>query len=210
MRYESIREFITALGSKNGTPGGGASTALVALNANALVKMVANLTLNKKKYAHVQTEIKAILSTTTHLESMLMEMIDNDMSVFDELMDVYRLKPESDEEREKKEKLLEEKAKACVDVPFNIALASSDILRVSRTLAEKGNRNVLSDVFCAAQFAMSAFEASRCNMRVNYPLIKDEVFKEGREEALNKREEAINAYFSYVKEVSEKEIYGNV
>ena len=56
-----VSQFLTELASSAPAPGGGSVAALSGALGAALVSMVCNLTVGKKKYADVQEEIKAIL-----------------------------------------------------------------------------------------------------------------------------------------------------
>lgn len=51
--------FISELATKAPTPGGGGASAYCGALASALASMVGNLTVGKKKYASVETEVGA-------------------------------------------------------------------------------------------------------------------------------------------------------
>ena len=52
-----ISEFLTALASKDATPGGGGASALTAALGAALGGMVGNLTVGKEKYKSVEADM---------------------------------------------------------------------------------------------------------------------------------------------------------
>jgi len=58
---KTLVDFLDALASSAPAPGGGSVAALAGALGAALVSMVCNLTLGKKKYADVQDEIGALV-----------------------------------------------------------------------------------------------------------------------------------------------------
>ena len=57
-----IEPFLAALASSSATPGGGSAAAIIGAMGAALVSMVCNLTIGKKKYAEVEGEMKDVLA----------------------------------------------------------------------------------------------------------------------------------------------------
>src|SRR5690606_22134267 len=63
----AIEPFLDALASSAATPGGGRAAAIMGGMGAALVSMVCNLTIGKKKYAEVEEEMKEVLAKTEDL-----------------------------------------------------------------------------------------------------------------------------------------------
>ncbi len=59
---DTIETFLTELASAAPTPGGGGAAAISGAMGAALVSMVCNLTIGKKKYAEVEAELKDVLA----------------------------------------------------------------------------------------------------------------------------------------------------
>jgi methenyltetrahydrofolate cyclohydrolase len=57
-----IEPFLEALASHSATPGGGSAAAIIGAMGAALVSMVCNLTIGKKKYVEVEGEMKDVLA----------------------------------------------------------------------------------------------------------------------------------------------------
>ena len=57
-----IEQFLEALASQSATPGGGSAAAIIGAMGAALVSMVCNLTIGKKKYAEVEGDMKQVLA----------------------------------------------------------------------------------------------------------------------------------------------------
>ena len=64
---DSIETFLTELASAAPTPGGGGAAAISGAMGAALVSMVCNLTIGKKKYAEVEEELKDVLARSEGL-----------------------------------------------------------------------------------------------------------------------------------------------
>ncbi|MCA9449592.1 MAG: cyclodeaminase/cyclohydrolase family protein, partial [Candidatus Omnitrophica bacterium] len=97
--YEkTLNEFLAEACSSSPTPGGGSVSAVVGTHAAAMVCMVANLTIGKKKYAEVEDQAKSILSEAERTLELLKELTPKDMEAFERVMTAWRMKAESEEE----------------------------------------------------------------------------------------------------------------
>ena len=75
----AIEPFLDALASSKATPGGGSAAAIIGAMGAALVSMVCNLTIGKKKYANVEGEMKEVLHKAEALRHKLTGMIEDDV-----------------------------------------------------------------------------------------------------------------------------------
>ena len=87
-RYR-IDDFLTVLGSKDAVPGGGGASALVGALGAALGCMVGNLTVGKKKYADVETDIYLLMHEAENLQKELTKLIQKDADGFAPLSRAY-------------------------------------------------------------------------------------------------------------------------
>ena len=92
----AVEPFLDALASSGATPGGGSAAAIIGAMGAALVSMVCNLTIGKKKYADVEAEMKTVLGKAEALRHKLTGMIEDDVKAFDAVMGAYGLPKESD------------------------------------------------------------------------------------------------------------------
>ena len=65
----------------------------------ALVSMVCNLTIGKKKYADVEADMKGVLAKSEALRVKLTGMIEDDVRAFGTVMGAYGMPKETDEEK---------------------------------------------------------------------------------------------------------------
>src|SRR5688572_16114784 len=95
----SIEKFLDELASQNATPGGGSAAAIMGAKGAALVSMVCNLTIGKKKYADVEADMMAVLEKSESLRKQLTGMIEDDVSAFGTVMGAYGMPKETDAEK---------------------------------------------------------------------------------------------------------------
>ena len=177
---QSISQFLNELASASPTPGGGGAAALMGAQAAALVSMVCNLTIGKPKYAEVETQMRAILDQSETLRTQFMRMITDDMAVFKKVMAAYGLPKETDVEKFVRTEAIQEALKFATDVPLVCARVSAEIIQLSRTAAELGNLNVISDAGVATMAGFAALKSAALNVYVNTGAIKDQAFTESR------------------------------
>lgn len=88
----SLEVFIEDLASSRSTPGGGSVSALVGLNAVALILMVLRISEKKKAYQKYQKEIQESIQKAEQLKDRFKKKIDEDIRVFQKLLASYRQK----------------------------------------------------------------------------------------------------------------------
>ena len=95
----AIEPFLDQLASSAATPGGGSAAAIIGAMGAALVSMVCNLTIGKKKYAEVEGEMQDVLAKTEALRQKLTGMIQDDVKAFDAVMGAYGMPKETDADK---------------------------------------------------------------------------------------------------------------
>ncbi|MDD5035311.1 MAG: cyclodeaminase/cyclohydrolase family protein [Methylococcaceae bacterium] len=174
-----VQQFLDELASKAPTPGGGGAAALMGAMGAGLVSMVCNLTLGKKNYEAVETEMRAALEQAENLRARLTDMIQADKEVFDRVMSAYGLPKETDAQKQSRSEAIQAALKAATDVPLACAKCCAELIDLSRVVAEKGNKNVISDAGVAVLAGYGALKSAALNVYVNAGAIKDEAFVRG-------------------------------
>lgn len=173
----SCKDFVIKLASKEATPGGGGATALLAALASALTSMVCNFTVGKEKYADVEDVMTQILLDATKVQAEMLQLVDMDAKAFSELMAVYKMPKETQEEKVLRADNLEEKAKQAALVPMFIARAAIKVQIIAITALQKGNQDLSSDAILSGLFARTALRSAYYNVAINLQIIKDEAWK---------------------------------
>lgn len=185
MTDEPIQQFLDELAGKAPTPGGGSAAAIMGAMGAALVGMACNLTLGKKGYEGVQDEIRQVLEQAESLRAGLTDMVRADMEAFDRVMQAYGLPRDGDERKQARSAAIQEALKAATEVPMECARACAEVVRLSRSVAEKGNRNVVSDAGVAVEAAYAALRSAALNVYVNTNAIQDAEFVASRQAELS-------------------------
>jgi len=175
---KKVSNFLNELASNSPTPGGGSVVALAGALGAALISMVGNLTVGKKKYENVEEDIKKILSSSEKLRYELSQLIEEDVKVFNNFMSTYKMSKETEDEKKVRAEKIQESLIEAAKVPLKVAYKCLDILSLSKEVAEKGNINVVSDAGVAALMAEAALESAILNVKINLKMIKDEKTKE--------------------------------
>ncbi len=178
VKNNSIDVFLNELASKQATPGGGSTAALMGAQAAALVSMVCNLTIGKPKYAEVETEMQALLEASESLRKVLVGMIQEDVKVFDKLMQCYGLPKDSEDEKTYRSEQIQMVLKEATRVPLDCAKACIQVIDMSRLAAEKGSLGVVSDAGVAVMAGFAGFKSAALNVYINAASLKDRAFAE--------------------------------
>jgi glutamate formiminotransferase/formiminotetrahydrofolate cyclodeaminase len=162
------------LASNSPTPGGGSAAALAGALGAALISMVGNLTVGKKKYEDVEEDINKIISSSEKLRHELSQLIEEDVKVFNNFMATYKMPKETEDEKTIRAEKIQESLIKAAKVPLKTAYKCLDIMILSQEIAEKGNINVISDAGVAVLMAEAALESAILNVKINLRMIKDE------------------------------------
>jgi len=188
---KKVNNFLNELASSSPTPGGGSVAALAGALGAALLSMVGNLTLGKKKYQLVEEDFKGMVSSSEKLRFELSQLIDEDIKVFNEFMAIYKMPKVTENEKKIRSGKMQEALVLAAEVPLKVGFKCFEILVLSEEVAGKGNINVISDAGVAALMAEAALDSALLNVKINLKMIKDEKVKEkltsSMEELLLKR-----------------------
>jgi len=173
---KSVTTFLDELASSAPAPGGGSVAALSGALGAALISMVCNLTVGKKKYADVQEEIEALLAQSEALRKELVELLEADVQVYTEVSKAMKMPRTTEEEKAARTAAMQKALKAATDVPMRVAEACVKVMGLCRPTAEKGNVNAVSDAGVAVLMAEAGLRSAALNVLINLAWIKDEAF----------------------------------
>lgn len=166
MRNDTIDGFLHALADRVPAPGGGASAALHAAQAAALVAMVARYT-DGPKYAEHAELVHKIRDTADQLRGEALSLAEDDVAAFTAVTEAYRL-PKGDERlAAERTTAIEAATLGAARPPEALVQLVSRVLALAEDLLPIGNRNVISDVAAAAEAARAAATTARVNIEIN-------------------------------------------
>lgn len=171
---ETLDSFVERLASSSPAPGGGAASSLVAIVGSALTSMVAGLTMGKKGYEGSQKVMEHISRRSLELRDELRNLMKLDEDAFNRIVGAWKMPKATDEEKKAREKELQAATMEAIQVPWKIAVASQEILRLSATLVTYGNRNAITDAGCSLEFSLAALKGVIQNIKINLKSLKNE------------------------------------
>jgi formiminotetrahydrofolate cyclodeaminase len=180
-----IEQFLEALASQSATPGGGSAAAIIGAMGAALVSMVCNLTIGKKKYAEVESDMKDVLAKSETLRQKLIGMIGDDVKAFDAVMGAYGMPKDTDADKAKRDQAIQAALKQATDVPMACARAARQVIDTAATASNKGNLNVISDAGVGVLAGYAALRSAALNVFTNARMITDKTFAEAKLKELN-------------------------
>ena len=176
IRSQSLGTFLDELASGNATPGGGAGAAIAGAMGAALLSMVANLTIGKKKYADVEADMRRIRERTEAIRAEMTSLAELDAHVFDRVMAAYRLPKETEVQQSSRTAAIQDALMDATQVPLKMARQASELFEYAPELTEKGNVQAVSDVGVGLLLADAAMRGGLMNVEINLALLQDERF----------------------------------
>ena len=180
-----VTTFLDELASSAPAPGGGSAAALSGALGAALVSMVCNLTLGKKKYADVQEDIEALLEKSEALRKELTDLLEEDVKAYTAYSKAAKMPRQTEEQKAERATAMQAALKGATDVPLRIAEAAVKVMDLCMPAAEKGNVWAVSDAGVAVLMAEAALRGAALNVLINLGSLKDEEFAADRRAKLD-------------------------
>lgn len=166
MRTDTIETFLEQLAAKVPAPGGGATAALHAAQAAALVGMVAHYSDGARFAAHAQ-EIGDIADSAEQLRHEALGLAEDDAAAFTAVTRAYRLPKETGADAAERSAAIAGALVTAAQVPAAVIAVAERVLTLTERLGPISNRNVVSDVAAAAEAARAAATTARVNVEIN-------------------------------------------
>lgn len=169
-----IDTFLGELSSAQPVPGGGSVAALQTAMGAALLVMVANLTIGRKKYQAVESQVVDIKDRAAVLCTAAQRLVQEDIDAYQRVADVLSMPRETEEQKVQRSLRMQEALKAAVQPPLETMRVASQIAGLAEQLVEVGNVSAISDVGTAVLASRAGFHAARLNVDINLASIRDE------------------------------------
>ncbi|MGR4065916.1 MAG: cyclodeaminase/cyclohydrolase family protein [Vulcanimicrobiaceae bacterium] len=164
-----MEQYLTTLASDAPAPGGGSAATIVAAAGASLVAMVARICGANPRYAAQSALASDLVLSADRLRERLLAARERDESAFAAVVAAQAL-PKTDERRAG---LLETALAQAAREPLDGARLALDVLLLAERALEIPNRNLASDLGCAAEFGYAALNACAYNVRVNHRFMHD-------------------------------------
>lgn len=179
----SLYDYIIKAQDKSSVPGGGSVAALCGALAASLAAMVLNLSGAEdmaKEYDIFSKQLRA--------------NIDDDSTSFDGVLKAFRMPKTTEEEKKARRLAIEEGYKEAIEVP--ILTMQSSCLIVERLIKHEAyiGDEALSDLYLAADLALTAFNGAKDTAMINVEALKDDatraVYEDKIEDIIERMAEA--------------------
>jgi methenyltetrahydrofolate cyclohydrolase len=172
VRDQTIEAFLTGLAARTAAPGGGATAALHAAQAAALLAMVARYS-DGPKYAADASVIESVLAEADRLRESCTELIAADAAAFGVVAEAYRLPRETAELASARSAAITTALTGAAGPPAAVIAVGARLTELAEILLPIANRNVITDVAAAAEAIRAAVGTARINVEVNLGGITD-------------------------------------
>lgn len=180
--HPHLPTFLDDLASGEPTPGGGSAAALAGALGAALAAMVANLTVGRKRYVDVDTQMQAVLHEAEQLRGRLTRLVAEDAQAYEQVRAAYRLPRETAEELTSRNAAIQAAMQAASLTPLETMRACSAVLRLAEQAVSLGNVNAATDGAVGALLAQAGLRGAALNVRVNLGGIEDQAFTASAEQ----------------------------
>ena len=170
MRDETIASFLTRLAARTAAPGGGATGALHAAQAAALLAMVARYSDGPRHDAEVVGRVRA---AADGLAEEALELAEADAAAFQRVATAYQLPKDTEEEKAARSAAVAEALGGAARPPADLMAAAVRLAGLAEDLLPAANRNVISDIAAAAAAIGAAAVTAQVNIEANLSGIKD-------------------------------------
>jgi formiminotetrahydrofolate cyclodeaminase len=200
---QKITDFLEKTASGTPVPGGGSVSALSAALGAGLAEMVANLTIAKKGYEAVESEMKEIAETLQNLREKLVTEVDKDSNAYQEVLAAFKLPKNTEAEKEQRAAAIQDAMKNAARVPLGVAYDALQVMDLAEKAIRNGNRNAVSDGAVGTMMARTAVLGALFNVKINLASVKDKAFVEDMMREVNQLESRVHEreteILSYVK-----------
>ncbi len=175
---QKIADFLQETASGNPVPGGGSVSALSAALGAGLTEMVANLTVGKKGYEAVESEMKDIAASVQDLRNKLTTEVDRDSEAYKDVLAAFKLSKATEKEKEQRKLAIQDAMKNAARVPLGVAYDALQVMDLAEKVIRNGNRNAASDGAVGAMMARTAVLGALFNVKINLASVDDKPFVE--------------------------------
>jgi formiminotetrahydrofolate cyclodeaminase len=171
---ETLDAYLQNLGSAEPVPGGGSASAIVASMGAALVGMVARICERNPKYAAAVELSRQAVAESDGLRRRLEVARASDERAFAQVVAAQALPKATPEQKAARQGALEAALRKAAQEPLDTAALALDVVRLADRILQIPNKNLASDVGCAAEFGAAALAGCAYNVRVNHRFMRDE------------------------------------
>lgn len=168
-----MQDYLLELGSSLPTPGGGSAAGVSAAMGAALGRMVAELTIGKKKYQLYEQENADASAKLRELMDRFLLLSQEDAAAYQEYLDAASMPKASDAEIQSRRSALEQAIRHATAVPCSLIETGLKTIEVLESLHGKSNMTCVSDLAAGASELETAAKIAFLNILSNLPYYSD-------------------------------------
>ena len=163
----TLEAFADETASESPAPGGGSIAAYMGALGAALGAMVANLSAHKAGWDERWEEFSDYAERGRDILDRLIGLVDEDTAAFNRIMGVFAMPKGTPEEKEARDKALQEATLYATEVPLRTMKTAAEAFDLLEAMAREGNPASVSDAGVGALAARSAVLGAQLNVRIN-------------------------------------------
>jgi glutamate formiminotransferase / formiminotetrahydrofolate cyclodeaminase len=172
----TVEPFLAAVAQPTATPGGGSVAALAGALSASVGEMVAGLSGKRKSQTAYAVPLREALAEFHTASQALAAAIDRDAASFEAVLDARKLPRETSEERQHRDRAIQQAFQGAVEVPLEVARRAADIFDRLGQLEAMSSPSMLSDVRVARLMAAAAVRGALENAAINLESVTDADF----------------------------------
>ena len=172
----TLTDFANETSSESPAPGGGSISAYCGAMGVSLGTMVANLSAHKRGWDDRWEEFSSWAEKGMDYQNTLLNLVDEDTNAFNKIMDAFRLPKDTESNKSKRKKSIQEATKYAILTPFKVMETAYNSMEVMQAMAEIGNPNSVTDAGVGALCARTAVIGAFLNVKINCGDCEDKKF----------------------------------
>ncbi len=161
--------FLRDLGSDLPAPGGGAVSGISGALGASLGRMVASLTVGRKKYEAYSENTAKCIDQLTVMTQIFMDLAAKDASAYTGYMQAVSLPKNTEEEAAARSQAMQKAIRNSAAIPYNTIRACSETLLLIESLYGKSNKTCVGDLAAGAAELACAAKLAWLNVLANLP-----------------------------------------
>lgn len=170
MYGEKIEELLGDVENSKIHLAGGSVVGMINATINSLIIYISNLTIDKKKYENVKSQVEEILKEAHSLKKQSVQIIDKDKDVLEEILYAYKLRKED-------EVNFQNILKKAVNFCMEVLEISYRTLNLTERISKVGNKMLESDFKICKYYSIASIMSSKENIEINLSQINDNDYK---------------------------------
>ena len=169
MMDKTCRAFAQSLAAREPVPGGGSASAYVGALGASLCAMVARYGATNPKLADHADDLKGAVASADALSQELVDLVAQDVQAYGLVSAAYGM----DRSDPSRAGAIQDALRAAAQPPYRIMRTCARALELLEEMADKGSRQLLSDVACGAVFCRAALQGASLTLFANTTCMKD-------------------------------------